>query len=189
MKRLLAVLLAASLTTACVAPVLIVGGAALGAAWVGSDPRAPEVVKADYELRTRFDQQIVDTFKSRAHVNVNVFNGHVLLSGEVPDAAAKAQLDQMAAALASARILNETTVAATSSLTDRANDGQIAARVRAQILADSRNTAATHILVVAERGVVYLMGITPAAIAERAAASASRVAGVKQVVKLMEISG
>jgi len=169
--------------------VLIVGGAALGAAWVGSDPRATEVVKADFELRRKFDQQIVDTFKHRAHVNVNVFNGHVLLTGEVPDAAARAQLEQMAVSHDPARLLNETVIGATSSLADRANDGQIAARVRAQILADSRNTAATHILVVAERGVVYLLGITPAAIAERVAISASRVAGVKQVVKLMEISG
>lgn len=187
MRRLFAVLLAASLTTACVAPVLIVGGAALGAAWVGSDPRAPEVVKADFDLRRRLDQQIVDTFKSRAHVNVNVFNGHILLTGEVPDAAARAQLEQMAGSYDPARLLNEVVIGATSSLADRANDGQLAARVRARILADSPNTAATHVLVVAERRVVYLMGITSPQVATTVAKSASLVPGVSQVVKLLEV--
>jgi osmotically-inducible protein OsmY len=119
-------------------------------------------------------------------VNVNVFNGYVLLTGEVPDAAAKTQLETMVTALAPARLANETVIGPTSTLAERANDSQIAARVRARIVAESRNTEATHLLVVTERAVVYLLGISNEKVVDEAANAASRVAGVKQVVKMHE---
>lgn len=165
---------------------VLVGGAAAGAVWVGSDPRTAEVIQRDFELRSQIDERIVDVFKERAHVNVNVYNGIVLLTGEVPGEAGRRQIEEIAGQqkLQPAHVHNETVIAATSSLADRANDGQITTRVRGQILADARS--APHVLVVTERRVVYLMGMIGKDVADRAARSASVVPGVKQVVKLVE---
>lgn len=187
MKKLIAALVAASCLSACV-PLVFVGGAAVGL-WVGSDPRRPEVIKADFDLDAQLEAKIIDTYKERAHVNVSVFNDVVLLTGEVPDEAAKQQVEQFAGQMKHKprKIYNEVVVALPSSGMNRLNDSQIGARVKTAVLAEAGDTSAIHILVVTERQVVYLMGVSKPDIIERAARAASRVNGVKQVVKLVEI--
>lgn len=187
MKKLIAALVAASCLSACV-PLVFVGGAAVGL-WVGSDPRRPEVIKADFDLDAQLEAKISDTYKERAHVNVSVFNDVVLLAGEVPDEAAKQQVEQFAGQMKHKprKIYNEVVVALPSSGMNRLNDSQIGARVKTAVLAEAGDTSAVHILVVTERQVVYLMGVSKPDIIERAARAASRVSGVKQVVKLVEI--
>ncbi len=187
MKKLLAACVALAMLTACV-PLVFVGGTAIGL-WVGSDPRKPEIIKTDFDLGAQIDQKISETFKERAHVNVNVFNDLVLLTGEVPDAAARQQVEQFAWQMPRKprKVYNETVIALPSSTTDRLNDSQLSARVKAAVLAQAEDATAVHVMVVTERQVVYLMGISKPAIVERAALAASKVSGVKQVVKLVEI--
>lgn len=187
MKKLVAALVAVSFLSACV-PLVFVGGAALGL-WIGSDPRKPEVIKKDFDLGAQLSERIVDTYKERAHVNVNVFNDLVLLTGEVPDESAKRQIEQFAWQMKQRprNVYNELVVAAPSSVKARANDSQISARVKTAVLAEAGDAAAVHLMIVTERQVVYLMGIAKPAIIERAAKAASKVGGVKQVVKLVEV--
>ncbi len=187
MKKIIAVLIAASCLSACV-PLLVVGGAAAGM-WVGSDPRRPEIIKSDFDLDAQLEAKIIDTYKERAHVNVHVFNDLVLLTGEVPDQAAKQQIEQFAGQMNKKprRIFNEVVVALPSSTSNRFNDSQISARVKTAVLAEAGDSSAVHIMVATERQVVYLMGVSKPAIIDRAASAASRVGGVKQVVKLVEI--
>ncbi|SFN45623.1 Osmotically-inducible protein OsmY, contains BON domain [Formivibrio citricus] len=187
MKKLIVALVTASFLSACV-PLVFVGGAALGL-WVGSDPRKPEVIKRDFDLGAQLSERIIDTYKERAHVNVSVFNDLVLLTGEVPDAAAKQQVEQFAWQMKHRprNVYNELVVAAPSSVTARANDSQISARVKTAVLADAGDASAVHVMIVTERQVVYLMGIAKPALIERAAKAASKVSGVKQVVKLVEV--
>lgn len=187
MKKLIAALVAASCLSACV-PLVFVGGAAMGL-WVGSDPRRPEVIKADFDLDAQLEAKIIDTYKERAHVNVSVYNDLVLLTGEVPDEAAKEQVGLFAGQMKQKprKVYNEVVVALPSSGMNRLNDSQISARVKTAVLAEAGDSSAVHILVVTERQVVYLMGVSKPEIIERAARAASRVNGVKQVVKLVEI--
>lgn len=187
MKKLIAALVAVSSLAACV-PLVFVGGAAVGL-WVGSDPRKPEIIKTDFDLDAQIEARISETYKERAHVNVSVFNDLVLLTGEVPDAVTRQQVEQFAwqQPRKPRKVYNETVLAVPSSTTDRLNDSQLSARVKTAVLAESGDATAVHIMVVTERQVVYLMGIAKPAIIERAAAAASKVNGVRQVVKLVEI--
>lgn len=187
MKKLIAGLVAVSFLSACV-PLVFVGGAALGM-WIGSDPRKPEVIKRDFDLGAQLSEQIIDTYKERAHVNVNVFNDLVLLTGEVPDETAKRQIEQFAWQMKQRprNVYNELMVSAPSSAKTRLNDSQLGARVKTAVLAEAGDSAAVHIMIVTERQTVYLMGIAKAAVIEQAAKAASKVNGVKQVVKLVEV--
>lgn len=187
MKKLIAALVALATLTACV-PLVFVGGAAVGM-WIGSDPRRPETIKTDFDMDAQLEARISETYKERAHVNVNVFNDLVLLTGEVPYAKARQQIEQFAWELARKprKVYNETVVAAPSTSMDRLNDSQISARVKTAVLAEAGDATAVHILVTTERQVVYLMGIAKADLIERAAVAASKVNGVRQVVKLVEV--
>jgi osmotically-inducible protein OsmY len=183
---LLAVAVVASLS-ACV-PILLVGGVAVGA-MVGSDPRKSEVMKVDFDLGAKMSSEMIDTWKEKAHVNVTVFNGMVLLTGEVPDEAAKAKAFEIAQRQPRVRkIYNETVVSVPSTAANRVYDTQLTARVKTALLTDANDADALHLQVITERSVVYLMGVSRPDIAESAARAASRVSGVRQVVKLVEPS-
>ncbi|AZN37755.1 BON domain-containing protein [Iodobacter ciconiae] len=183
-NTLLALGLAASLS-ACV-PVLLVGGVAVGA-MVGSDPRKSEVIKTDFDLGAKISSDLIDAWKEKAHINVSTFNGVVLLTGEVPDEAAKVRAFEIAQRQSRARkIYNETVVSVPSTAANRLYDTQLTARVKTALLAGASDTDAVHLQVVTERSVVYLMGVSRPDISESAARAASRVSGVRQVVKLVE---
>ncbi|SMC16397.1 Osmotically-inducible protein OsmY, contains BON domain [Andreprevotia lacus DSM 23236] len=183
-KLLLASLLASSLS-ACV-PVLVAGGVAVGA-WIGSDPRKSETQADDFQMGTRVLNKVYDTYKSAAHVNVNVFNGCMLLTGEVPDETVHAAVLQIARSEKGLKQLHDELVIAPPSGTgDRANDTQLSARVKAAVLGQAGDASSIHISIITERKVVYLMGSTTPEIADRAAKAAANVSGVVQVVKLMQ---
>ncbi len=183
-SALLALGLAASLS-ACV-PILLVGGVAVGA-MVGSDPRKSEVIKVDFDLGAKISSDLVEAWAGKAHVNVTAFNGMVLLTGEVPDEAAKAKAFEIAQRQPRVRkIYNETVVSVPSTTANRLYDTQLTARVKTALLTDANDADALHLQVITERSVVYLMGVSRPDIAESAARAASRVSGVRQVVKLVE---
>ena len=69
-------------------PLVFVAGAGLGVL-VGTDPRPAETMKTDIDAGGSISANVTDEFKDRAHVNVSVFNGNALITGEAPDAAAK----------------------------------------------------------------------------------------------------
>ncbi|GHD55042.1 BON domain-containing protein [Jeongeupia chitinilytica] len=185
-SRIVAAALVASLSLSACVPIVVAGAVAVGA-MVGSDPRRAETIKTDFDLGARISARILDAYKDRAHVNVNTYNGIVLLSGEVPDAAAQQKLTELARTEPGLRKLyNETVVAPVSGSTDRLNDTQLTARVKTAIMTSAGDSGALHLMVVTERKVVYLMGISRPDIADAAARAASMVDGVAQVVKLVE---
>lgn len=188
MLRRIVLLAAASCSiglTACV-PLLVVGGVAVGA-WIGSDPRKTSLIESDTNSSATISANIIDTFKEKAHVNVTVYNGVALLTGEVPDAAAQAKVAELARDDKRIRqVFNETVVAPVSTATERLHDSQLTTRVKTAILTAGNDASSVHILVVTERKVVYLMGLSTPALANKVADIASRVSGVQQVVKLVE---
>ncbi|WP_187359959.1 BON domain-containing protein [Chitinolyticbacter meiyuanensis] len=172
--------------TACV-PAVFVAGAAVGAL-VGSDPRPTQTQTSDMKIAAEISARIIDAYKERAHVNVNVFNGRVLLTGEVPDDAARQNAAQLASSYPGAKVVhNETVVAPPSPATDRLNDTQITARVKTAILTDAGDAQAIHFVVTTERKVVYLMGQSSSSLADVAARAASYISGVERVVKYIDI--
>ncbi len=68
----------------------------------------------------------------------------------------------------------------------RSNDTYITSKVKTRFVEASKEFSATHVKVVTERGIVYLMGIVTRPEGDAAARIASTTTGVVRVVKLFE---
>jgi osmotically-inducible protein OsmY len=165
---------------------LIIGGAAAGAALVVTDRRTSGAQLEDEGIELRGGARVREAFGDRAHININSYNRMVLLTGEVPDEAAKQRAEQVIGRVENVRsIVNELAVLGNSSLTQRSNDVLISAKVKASLV-DAKELQANAFRVVVERGTVYLMGRVTAAEADRATQITRTVGGVQRVVRVFE---
>jgi osmotically-inducible protein OsmY len=167
------------------------GAAAVGVGAAGAlayaDRRLTEVQLTDEGIEIRVANRISEKFGDRVHVNVTSYNRTVLLTGEAPDAAAKAEIEKLAAGVANVKALsNEIQVAGTTSLSSRSNDVYITSKVKARFI-DANRFAANHVKVITENGVVYLMGLVTQTEANAAVEIARTTGGVLKVVRVMEI--
>ncbi|MEW6165127.1 MAG: BON domain-containing protein [Pseudomonadota bacterium] len=165
------------------AAVVGVGAGAL----VYADRRQTETVFTDEGIEIRAANRVRERFGDRVHVNVTSFNRTVLLTGEVPDAAARAEVESLVAGVPNVRALsNELQVAGVSSLTSRSNDVYLTSKVKARFI-DANKFAANQVKVVTESGTVYLMGL----VTQRESAAAVEIArttgGVQKVVRVFEV--
>lgn len=166
------------------------GAAAVGVgagALVFADRRATEVQVTDEGIELRAGNRISEKFGSNTHVNVTSYNRTVLLTGEVPNAAAKGDVEKLVAEVQNVKaISNELQIAAPSTLTARSNDTYITSKVKARFV-DANTFAANHVKVVTEAGAVYLMGLVAQKEANAAVEIARTTGGVLKVVRVFEI--
>lgn len=168
----------------CVGAVAV--GAGAGALMV-SDRRPSETYLTDQGIEIRVANRIDERFGAKAHVNVTSYNRAVLLTGEVPDAAARAEAEKIAAEVPNVKaISNELEVAGVSSLSARSNDAYITSKVKGRFL-DASKFSVNVVKVVTEGGVVYLLGIVSQAEADAAVEVARTTSGVRKVVRVFEI--
>jgi osmotically-inducible protein OsmY len=166
----------------CVAAV--VGGAGT-AAVIGEDRRTVGTVTEDQGIEFKAESRIRDKYKD-AHINLTSYSRMVLITGEVPDAAAKADVEKIVRAVENVRgIYNEVAVGPISPLSARTNDSYITSKVKARFV-DQRKFNAIHVKVVTEADVVYLLGLVKRKEADDAVEIARTTSGVKRVVKLFE---
>ncbi len=189
-RRLLAALsmaMAALALPAC-AP-LVVGAVAAGTAIVATDRRSTGAQLDDKTIQVRVANELKDALRGNdIHINVNSFEKRVLLTGEVNNEAIKAQASAVAARSKDVRMVNNELIIATpSTFGDRTEDNTLGARVRAAFV-NTREIAFNSIDIVTERRTIYLMGAVTQKEADVAAHVASRVPGVKQVVKLFDVA-
>lgn len=178
------VLLAVFLLQGCVES-LIVGGAATGA-YVATDRRQPEIVAGDERVELTAGSRIGDRYGDRVHVNVTSYNYNVLLTGEVPDAQSKTGIEKIVSEVPQVKgVVNELQIAGLTSLTSRANDTYITGRVKGAFVTENKFQA-THVKVVTESAVVYLLGLVTRKEADDATAIARSTSGVKKVVRVFE---
>ncbi len=165
---------------------LLFGGAAVGAVVV-VDRRTSGTQLEDETIELRAGGRIRDALGSRAHVNVTSYNRQVLLTGEVPDQAAKGRAEQIAGAVENVRgVINELGIEPASSLSTRSNDTLITGKVKATLI-DARDLQAPAFSVVTERGTVFLMGRVTQREADKATALVRGIGGVQRVVRAFEI--
>ena len=139
----------------------------------------------DQGIELKAVNRITDKYKD-AHINATSFNRMVLVTGEVPDAAAKAAVEKIVQAIENVRgVYNEVTVGPVTALSARTNDSFITSKVKARFV-DERKFNAVHVKVVTEASVVYLLGLVKRKEAEDAVEIARTTSGVKRVVKLFE---
>lgn len=180
---LLAALAASALLQGCLEMAVVGAGAGVVSA---VDRRTTGTQIEDEGIELRVANRIGERFGDRAHVNVTTFNRSVLLTGEVPDAAAKSEVEHIARGVPNVRgVTNEVQVAGVSAYSARASDSTITGKVKARFL-DSNKFNPIHVKVVTEAGVVYLLGL----VTDREAADATEIArttsGVRKVVKVLE---
>lgn len=178
--------LAASTFTACVP--LVVGTAAVVTAVVVSDRRTTGMQLTDKTIDIAVSNEakkVVNPDTSR--INVAAFNQRALITGEVASAEEKARVTEAAKLSKDVKyIVNELVVGPKSSLKSRTNDSWITSKVRTELTL-AENVPSRPIAITTSQGVVYLMGEVTADEANKAATAASRVRGVKRVVKVFDI--
>jgi osmotically-inducible protein OsmY len=182
---LAAALIAATLSLGACIPLVVAGAA--GAALVVSDRRSTSTQIDDAAIETKLAGTLAERHGERAHVNVTSYNGVVLLTGEVPDVAAKVGVAAMAQATDRVRsVHDELVVAPPAELSGRTNDAYLTSLVKSRFLEATDTFSTTHVKVVTERSVVYLMGLVRRAEADAATRIAASTHGVSRVVKVFE---
>lgn len=169
----------------CVA--LAAGGAAAGAATV-VDRRSAGAMVEDETIELKARQAIVSDkeLDQKSHLNVTSYNSHLLVTGETPTEELKSRMEQLVSKVPKvARVYNEVTVGAPSSVMTRSSDTLITSKVKTKLAADE-HIDAVAVKVVTENGVVYLMGLLTRAEADRATEVARKTGGVQKVVKLIQ---
>jgi osmotically-inducible protein OsmY len=189
MKHLLfafvtAVIGASTLLSGCVP--LVVAGVA-GTALVATDRRSVGAQADDEAIELKVGNNIGTGYGDRVHVNVTSYNGIVLLTGEVPEQNLVATIGEIARTTAKVRrVHNELVVAAVSPVGSRTDDSYITSKVKTRFV-EANKFSATHVKVVTDRKIVYLMGLVKPDEADAAAQIASTTSGALRVVKLFEI--
>jgi osmotically-inducible protein OsmY len=179
-----AVLALAAAAAGC-AP-LIVGGAIVGGGLVATDRRTAGIQLEDESIELRAGTRIKE-LATLGQISVTSYNRLVLLTGEVPGAAERAQVEAAAAKVENVRgVVNELVIAPNSSLSSRTADNALASRVKLTLV-DAKDVQSNAFKVVVDRRVVYLMGRVTEREANRGAELASQVSGVEKVVKVFEI--
>lgn len=114
-------------------------------------------IEADIKENLRDDEQI----RRFSHVNVNVYNGALLLTGEAMNEGVKSKIIEMARVVKGVRMVHDNLVVDyPSDNLSRANDRRIAQNIRQELgqIHDFPNFDSSLIRIVVEQGSVYLMG-------------------------------
>jgi len=174
------------------APIVVASGAGIGYVLLQSHSRTGKEYWNDQQLDRAItrainkDKTLTTKYGDTKHINVTVFNGIVLLTGEAPVETQIARIIDLANSFSASRqVINRIELAGKSNLNSRVNDALLTTQVRASLL-DSEYLNGHKIKVVTERANVYLLGTVTRKESEIAADLASSVSGVVRVVKVFQ---
>ena len=178
---------AAMLTLSGCAAVVV--GATVGAGTlVAMDRRSASVVQSDQSIEQKVGKAVTDRWPagSGVHVNVTSYGGKALLTGEAPTAAVRDEIEKIAVSTQYVKgVTNELAVGPESLIAARTRDTYITSKVKARLI-EAKQLDAKNVVVVTERGVVYLMGLVSTNEGDAAAEVAASTSDVVRVVKLFE---
>jgi osmotically-inducible protein OsmY len=188
MLRLLSLVLCVLLLPGCAA--LLVGGAAAGAG-AAHDRRSVGTVIDDNNIElTAYDAINKDKeIALRNNVGIVVYNGVMLLIGEVRTEELRQRAERLASGLQGVRrVVNEISVEEPTGFGSATRDRWLTGRVKLALLdiVDQPGFDPTRVNVTTQNGKVYLMGLVSRAEAERVVEIARGVPGVERVVKVFE---
>ncbi|GLR25295.1 MULTISPECIES: BON domain-containing protein [Limnobacter] len=151
-----------------------------------SDRRTVGTQVEDRTIQLKATNIISGDFGDTVHVNVTVYNRHMLLTGEAPDETTRRRVEGAVSNIANLHLVtNDIKIAGNSSLTSRTNDTLLTTKVKASLL-DAQDVFGNAFKVTTEAGSVYLMGLVTEREADRAAQIAAGVSGVTRVVKVID---
>lgn len=145
--------------TACTPAGVVVGGAA-SAGVAASEERGIKGAANDAVIRVKINEAWVkEDFDTFNRLNLQIYEGRVLVSGRVPDQALADKAIKAAWAPAGVReVINEIEISDGGGLNDFANDTLINARLDADLLFDG-NVSSINYSTRAVGGTVYLLGV------------------------------
>jgi osmotically-inducible protein OsmY len=188
MKKILflcAIIISSSILSSC-APIVQGAAAVTTVTTMSNDRRTMGEIIDDKTLLVDINNMISkDPILEEAHINVNIFNKSVLITGEAPDENTREYLESIVKSKSSeiAQLINEVEVMPNSSYLDRAKDGVITVQIET-LFFNQEVFHPRHVSVHTERGIVYLMGSVTKREAEHATNVATKAKNVKKVVKL-----
>jgi len=172
---------AASLLQGCF-PLVATGVGAT--ALVATDRRTTGIYIEDENIELKSLRAL--TRFQNAHVSATSYNRRVLLTGQAPSEEAKKQIADTIRGIDNVReVIDEVQIAGASSYATRGADALITSNVKARMVNNGKFSP-THVKVVTEQGVVYLMGLLDRQEAEAAVEVARTTSGVARVVKAFE---
>jgi osmotically-inducible protein OsmY len=179
------IMITSSILSSC-APLVQGAAAVTTVATMSNDRRTMGEILDDKTLYIELGNLVVDdTMLDDSHINFNIYNQAVLITGEVPDNNTRDYLESIVKSKSSkiTQLINEVAVMPKSSYLNRARDGVITVQVET-LFFDQEVFHPSHVSVLTERGVVYLMGSVTKREAEHATNIASKAKNVQKVVKL-----
>lgn len=121
-----------------------------------------------------------------ANVNVTVYNGVVLLTGQVPTKALREKAGEIARDVNKVRqVYNELQVLPNTAFLSRTNDSWLATKVNSKLMAH-KDIDSSRVVVVVENSTVFLMGLLTRVQTEKITDVARSTKGVTKVVRAIE---
>ncbi|MCS5614208.1 MAG: BON domain-containing protein [Candidatus Marinimicrobia bacterium] len=183
---LLCALLASSFILSSCSPIVQDAAAVTTVATMSNDRRSAGEILDDKNLDFKLSSIVKkDEILEDMHINFMVYNKAVLMTGESPSTEARDYLEKQVKINAPKmkQLINEVAVMPNSGYLSRAKDGIITVQIETLFL-DQEVFHPTHIRVMTERRIVYLMGSVTKREAEHATNLATRAKNVDKVVKL-----
>lgn len=170
-------------------PLAVTG--AVGTGLVAQDRRTTGTQLDDRGIESRISDAIDKKYGTDVNVDPSSFNRIVLLTGQVPDEAAKTDVEGMARRVSNVRqVMDEIRVAPANAFSDKAANSYLKAKIDGRFIAESGDKfSPLQVRVIADHGVVYLMGMVTQAEGDAAARLASTTLGTRRVVKVFEYLG
>ncbi len=170
-------------------PVGVAVGAGAGAGVAAAQERGFKGAMNDTEIRLKInDLWFQESVSLYSKVNLQVQEGKVLLTGNVPDPETRLNAVRLAWQAHGVReVINEIEVKDKSSLTDSAQDAWIGAQLKAKLLVDSEVSSINYSIETVNQ-VVYLMGVAQSqAELDRVIGHAKNISYVRRVVDYVRV--
>ena len=181
------ILLVSSMIQGCTG--VVVGGAAATATAI-HDRRTLGVFVEDQTIEFKAGEQLASDpeIKENSRINVTSYNMVTLMTGQTDSQDLKTRAEQLVANVDRVRrVVNEVEIGSTASLGERTRSAALVAEIKFKLTQiDIPDFDPLRVKVVAERGVVYLMGLLTRAEGDAVTDLVRHISGVRRVVKVFE---
>ena len=122
-----------------------------------------------------------------SNINVKVYNGVVLIAGQVPSEDARQMAEKVATQHRGVvRVINQLEIAGKATIISEINDLTISTQIKAIVLRDLGRNVYQRTLITTENSVAYIMGFVSKTEAAALENVVSSVRGVKRIVRVFE---
>lgn len=164
--------------------------AVTGAGYIAAQDRGTHSALSDASIGTQISKKYFDKDINNLYhdIDIDVFEGRVLLTGSVDEPKYKHQAEEIAQQVAGVtRVINELQVAGAQDPISYAEDAWITSSLKGKLLVD-KNVRSINYNIDTVNSVVYLFGIAQSqSELDQVTDIASRIKGVKQVVSHVRI--